>query len=159
EYSLRVGTATRRADSSGSPSESRAGKGTATQAHRKDVSGARVRMPLKNQKEKIRASPWKICFDFFLLIGGGVPCRPARLPRQPSAASTLNFGVAPCRGLCPSTSLQSSRRAPRTSPPDLGRVDKSAAFSHRYLAKQHSALVRPVRTFFHNFLRLCVCAK
>src|SRR5262249_39479186 len=67
---LRVGTATRRADSSGSPSESRAGKGTATQAHRKDVSGARVRMPLKNQKEKIRASPWKICFDFFLLIGG-----------------------------------------------------------------------------------------
>ena len=29
-------------------------------------------MPLKNQKEKIRASPWKICFDFFLLIGGGV---------------------------------------------------------------------------------------
>src|SRR5262249_31150929 len=79
---LRVGTATRRADSSGSPSESRAGKGTATQAHRKDVSGARVRMPLKNQKEKIRASPWKICFDFFLLIGGGVTCRSARPPRS-----------------------------------------------------------------------------
>src|SRR5262249_8350058 len=42
-------------------------------------------MPLKNQKEKIRASPWKICFDFFLLIGGGVSCRAARPPCLRSA--------------------------------------------------------------------------
>jgi hypothetical protein len=61
-------------DKSGELRTRLAGKGTATHARRKDVSGARVRMPLKNQKEKIRASPWKICFDFFLLIGSGVAC-------------------------------------------------------------------------------------
>jgi hypothetical protein len=41
----------------------------------------------------------------------------------------------------------------------LGRGDKSAAFFYRHLAKLPSALVRAVRTFFYNFLRLCVCAR
>src|SRR5262249_25723603 len=52
-------------------------------------------MPLKNQKEKIRASPWKMCFDFFLLIGGGVPFRSARLPELVGSFGSLATQLEP----------------------------------------------------------------
>src|SRR5262249_51131376 len=72
------------------------------------------------------------------------------------ATSIILATVAPRSSARPATKF---RRAPRTSPPDLGRGDKSATTCQRHLAKMHSALVRAVHTFFQNSLRLCACTK
>src|SRR5262249_20981335 len=83
-------------------------------------------MPLKNQKEKIRASPWKMCFDFFLLIGGGVSCRSARPPRQSFVVPAAGQKHEPRTSYTEDTAIGavgagSPRRAPGTAALDRQR--------------------------------------
>src|SRR5215467_712941 len=62
------------------------------------------------------------------------------------------------QALGPKTSLESSRRAPRTEPLDLGVGAKSASSFQRHFAKLYDALVRAVRTFSHSFAS-AVCVR